>query len=45
MDPPTKVTPETLKAKINDVTYVVMPDGRTVICQLTMANGFTVRGE
>lgn len=45
MDPPTKVTPEALKAKINDVTYVVLPDGRTTICQLTMANGFTVRGE
>lgn len=42
---PTKVTAEALAAKIVDVTYVVMPDGRTTICQLTMENGFTVRGE
>lgn len=25
--------------------YVLMPDGRTTICQLTLRNGFTVRGE
>lgn len=42
---PTKVTSEALAAKIVDATYVVMPDGRTTICQLTMENGFTVRGE
>lgn len=24
---------------------MVMPNGRTTICQLTMANGLTVRGE
>lgn len=42
---PTKVTAEALAAKIVDATYVVMPDGRTTICQLTMENGFTVRGE
>ena len=42
---PTKVTKEALTNKIADVAYVVMPDGRTTICQLTMLNGFTVRGE
>lgn len=42
---PTKVTKEALTAKIANVNYVVMPDGRTTICQLTMQNGFTVRGE
>lgn len=42
---PTKVTAEALATKIVDVQYVVMPDGRTTICQLTMENGFTVRGE
>lgn len=25
--------------------YVRMPDGRTTICELTLLNGFTVRGE
>ena len=45
MTPPTKVTKEALLAKIAAVDYVVMPDGRTTVCQLTMQNGFTVRGE
>jgi len=42
---PTQVTAEALAAKIVDVQYVVMPNGRTTICQLTMENGFTVGGE
>lgn len=42
---PTKVTREALEARIASVEYVVMPDGRTTICQLTMVNGFTARGE
>lgn len=42
---PTNVTAEALAAKIVDVQYVVMPNGRTTICQLTMENGFTVGGE
>ena len=45
MTTPTKVTKEALQAKIAAVDYVVMPDGRTTVCQLTMQNGFTVRGE
>lgn len=45
MTTPTRVTKEALLAKIAAVDYVVMPDGRTTICQLTMQNGFTVRGE
>ena len=45
MTTPTKVTKEALQAKIGSIDYVVMPDGRTTVCQLTMQNGFTVRGE
>jgi hypothetical protein len=26
-------------------TYTTMPSGRTMICELTLVNGFTVRGE
>ena len=44
MTPPTRVTKEALLAKIAAADYVVMPDGRTTVCQLTMQNGFTVRG-
>ena len=42
---PTKVTREHLGMRIAAADYVVMPDGRTTVCQLTMQNGFTVRGE
>ena len=42
---PTKVTREHLGTRIAAADYVVMPDGRTTVCQLTMQNGFTVRGE
>lgn len=42
---PTKVTREHLGMRIASADYVVMPDGRTTVCQLTMQNGFTVRGE
>lgn len=41
---PTKVTKEALTNKIADVAYVLLPDGRTTMCQLTMLNGFTVLG-
>lgn len=44
-DLPTKVTRAALEARIGSVEYVVMPDGRTTICQMTMLNGFTIRGE
>lgn len=45
MSTPTKVTREHLGRRIASADYVVMPDGRTTVCQLTMQNGFTVRGE
>lgn len=45
MTTPTKVTREHLGMRIAAADYVVMPDGRTTVCQLTMQNGFTVRGE
>lgn len=39
-----KVTIESIIAKIKGETYIVMPDGRTTICQLTLANGYTING-
>lgn len=41
----TKVTESYLKSHIVNEEYLVLPDGRTTICMLTMVNGFTVRGE
>lgn len=39
-----KVTLESIKAKIKSETYLVLPDGRTTLCVLTLENGFTVTG-
>ena len=40
-----RVTQADIDALITDETFVILPDGRTTICQLTLVNGFTVRGE
>jgi hypothetical protein len=38
------ITEEHIKSKIKGTTYIVMPDGRTTVCQLSLANGFSVIG-
>jgi hypothetical protein len=40
-----KVTKEDVQAKIANVEYFIMPDGRTTIAHVMLRNGFTVRGE
>lgn len=40
-----KVTAEEVKASIKGETFVLMPDGVTTICQLTLYNGWTVDGK
>ena len=39
------VTAESIKAKIKDVKYTVLEDGKTTIANVYLENGFTVRGE
>jgi hypothetical protein len=39
------VTAGGMQAKIKEVDYTLMKDGRTTFCQLTMENGFTVWGK
>ena len=39
-----KVTIESIIAKIKGENYIVMPDGRTTVCQLTLMNGYTING-
>jgi outer membrane lipopolysaccharide assembly protein LptE/RlpB len=39
-----KVTLDSIKAKIKDEAYLVLPDGRTTLCVLTMENSFTITG-
>lgn len=40
-----RVTIEDVQNAITKTDYVVLPDGRTTICQLTLDNNFTIRGE
>lgn len=39
-----KITYEGIKAKIKSETYLVLPDGRTTLCMLTLENGYTIKG-
>ena len=39
------LTQNDIDAKIKDVKFTVLEDGRTTICNLYLENGFTVRGE
>ena len=39
-----KVTLEGIQAKIKGETYLVLPDGRTTLCMLTLENGYTIKG-
>lgn len=38
------VTLEGITAKVKEVSYTFLADGRTTVCQITMENGFTVLG-
>ena len=39
------VTLDEVIAAIKDVTYTLLPNGRTTICQITMDNDFSVEGD
>lgn len=40
-----RLTPEIVDATIVGETFTVMPSGKCMVCELTLRNGFTVRGE
>ena len=40
-----RLTPDHIDSVIKGETYTNLPDGRTVICQLTLLNGYTVDGK
>lgn len=40
-----RITPEHVTSLVQSETFTILPSGRTMICELTLANGFTVRGE
>lgn len=40
-----RITETHVKNKIADVTYTNLPSGKVMVCEITLINGFTVRGE
>lgn len=40
-----RLTPESIDTVIKNVTYTVLPSGKVMVCEITLTNGFTVRGE
>lgn len=40
-----RLSPERISSVIVGETFTILPSGRTTICELTLMNGFTVRGE
>jgi len=40
-----RVTPEHIKQLIVGETYTILPSGKVMVCELTLRNGFSVRGE
>lgn len=40
-----KVTKDSIEAKIAKVDYLVLPDSTVTLCNITLSNGYSVRGE
>ena len=40
-----RLCPDDINAVIVGATYTKLPSGKCLICELTLRNGFTVRGE
>lgn len=40
-----RLTPDDIDRVIVSETYTTLPSGKVMVCELTLRNGFTVRGE
>lgn len=40
-----RLTPSKIDEVIASKTFTVLPSGKVMVCELTLINGFTVRGE
>ena len=40
-----RLTPQDVDDAIKHETYTTLPSGKVMVCELTLQNGFTVRGE
>lgn len=43
--PHEKVTKDSIEARIGAVDFFVLPNSTVTVCNITMVNGFSVRGE
>ena len=40
-----RLTPKKIDSVIKDVSYTMLPSKKSLICEITLINGFTVRGD
>ena len=40
-----RLTPEHIDSVIAGKTFTVLPSGKCMVCEITLANGYTLRGE
>lgn len=40
-----RITPDHIDSKVIEESFTVLPSGKVMVCELTLKNGFTVRGE
>lgn len=40
-----RLTPQKIDEVIKSETFTMLPSGKCMVCELTLRNGFTVRGE
>jgi hypothetical protein len=40
-----RLSPEKINAVIMDETFTMLPSGKCMVCEISLENGFTVRGE
>lgn len=40
-----RISPQDVDRVVVDETFTILPSGKVMVCELTLRNGFTVRGE
>ena len=40
-----RLTPDDINKKITNKTFTILPSGKCMVCEITLENGYTVRGE
>lgn len=41
----TKLSIEDIESKIKSHTFTILPSGKSIVCEIILENGFSVRGE